>query len=186
MGSFADVPDLQALGVEVVDGEDAYVQALLDAASDHLRTIIGPISIPSRTVTVNLHQYDGDRWLQIPVPMVKSITSMTVDGYVVVNPVLIDGTVEVSGPADVVLTLVAGLDVVPPELVTWTCVLGSQAYDTLQELGTLGGGGVTSIAMEDFRKTYATVDAGAFALPARVEDLLRNKYGSGVVVVGVR
>lgn len=188
---FADITDLQSRGLSIPAGmEDAAVN-LLDDASAHLRSVIGDAVWPSRTVSIDLYQPQGDVWLQVPVSTVRSITSLIVDGAIVANPRLVDGALYVVGPADVSLTLVAGLDEPPAELVSWTCVLAAEAFSAMQELGMLGTGMVASVALDDFRKSYHPQQqgggAGPFALPRRVEEMLRSRYGrGGVTVVGTR
>ncbi len=185
MTQFALISDLQAAGVAIPN--EAAAQWALSAASDHLTLVIGPLAITARTINLSLHQYEGDRWLQIPVALVQSITSMIVNGVVVANPVFVDGAVEVTnGPCDVALVIVAGTDVIPAELVTWTVVLAAEALSSLGDFGFPGSATVTSVAMEDFKKTWVP-GGGAFSLPPRVEGLLRNRDGpGGSVVVGVR
>lgn len=160
------------------------VQELLLDASAHLRGVIGWQVYPPASVAFRIPR-DGRRVVPLPGEPVTEISSVT-SGDVAL-PVgsyeLIDGAIEFVNavPAGrVVVNYTVGYPAAPRELTSWTCVLASQALSALEELGALGGGGVSSIAIDDFRKSWADGGDGAgFALPSRVEEKLRERYGAG-------
>lgn len=168
------------------------VQELLLDASAHLRGIIGWQVYPPATVAFRM-QRTGQRVVPLPGEPVTSITSVTSAGtdLPAASYELVDGAVEFlhSYPsAPLIVNYTVGYPAAPRELASWTCVLASQALSALEELGALGGGGVSSVAIDDFRKSWADGGDGAgFALPARVEEKLRERYGAGgAFVTGAR
>lgn len=187
MTAFAEITDLETrLGSEFDPSAEDQVTAILDDAAAFLRSIIGSQVYPEATSTITLYQHAGDTWLTIPLSPVTEIVSASVDG-VPADLKLIDGAVRVCGPAEVELTVKHGYTAAPDELVAWNCVLASQVLGVLGELGTLGAGEVSSVGVDDYRKSFKQQsDKGAFSLPDRVIDMLRSKYGRGVEVVGFR
>lgn len=184
--AFATVADLEErLGVTFTGDDETIVKAMLNDAAAYLRSIIGADIYPQKTSTIRLYQYPGDTWLQIPGFPVVEVLSATVDGRPV-DVELIDGAIRVCGPAMVELEVTHGYSTPPDELVAWNCVLASQVYKTVKELGSLGAGEVTSLAIDDYRKGFSSSDKAAFDLPDRVVDQLRSRYGGGVAVIGTR
>lgn len=155
------------------------VQELLGDASAHLRSVIGWQVSPPANVTTRVPY--GTTSLRLPGAPVTAVVSVVLDGVAVpassytLEEGYLDGV-----PSGAVVTYTVGYATAPRDLVSWTCVLVSQALSALEDLGALGGGGVSSIAIDDFRKAWAEGGDGAgFVLPARVEDKLRAAYGSG-------
>lgn len=189
--AFATPQDLATrLGVTLWTGTElAQVQALLEDASDHLRSIIGWQVYPAAEVTETLWDFCG-QILDLPGSPVTEVSAVTVDA-VAVDPsayTLVNGRIRRTAGSwfgDVVVTYTVGYATAPADLASWTCVLASQALSTLQDLQALGGTGVSSIAIDDFRKSWADGgDAAGFSLPERNEDRLRRQYGGGVYVTG--
>lgn len=191
MTAFATVGDVEnLLKTSYAEGsaDRLLVEELLEDAAEHLRDIIGGAQVyPQITSTFELEHSAGDRWLDIPVKPLISIDAMSVDGVPVTAPKAVDGAVRLCGPATVVLTVTHGYATAPPILRSYNRILVSQALQTLLELGTLGSGEVTSFGIDDYHKGFKTGDdQGVFELPLRVEQRLRNRFGTTVYVVGTR
>lgn len=195
MVAFAQSSDLETrLGVTFTSGQVAQADQLLEDASEHLRSIIGQSVYPAVTVSFDVWVTPGERDVPVPFVPVASITSVTINS-VVVQASLVDGRILLALPAvppsaglycdPVAVTVVAvvGVPTVPVELVSWTCVLASQVLSTIEELGGLGSGEVTSLKIDDYGKGF-TSNAGVFAVPDRVADRLRAKFGGGSYVIG--
>lgn len=162
--------------------ELAQVQALLDDATAHLRELIGWQVSPAVAVSTFLR--GSGTHLPLPGAPVTAISAVTSDGVTLPSSsyALEDGSLRWRSGSrpEVTVTYTVGYASPPPDLVSWTCVLASQALSAVAELGALGGGGVSSIAIDDFRKSWAEGgDRAGFALPARVEEKLRMRYGAG-------
>jgi hypothetical protein len=184
--AFATAADLAArLGRAVWDDplELARVEELLSDATAHLRAAVGWQVSPPATVTTRVSA-GGDSVFRLPGAPVTAVTGITSGGTTLSPTIyeLVDGAVEFTSgrPIGATVTYTVGYATPPRDLVSWTCVLASQALSALEELGALGGGGVSSIAIDDFRKAWADGGDGAgFVLPGRVEDKLRRQYGGG-------
>lgn len=167
--------------------ELAQVQTLLDDATAHLRGIIGwQVSPPAAVKTTVRPNQDSSPLPGFPVTGVTAVTSNGV-ALALSTYLLEDGSLRwVSGwPLVAEVTYTIGFTSPPPELVSWTCVLASQALTAVSELGALGGGGVSSVSIDDFRKSWADGgDSVGFALPVRVEEQLRQRYGVSTYVTG--
>lgn len=178
MASFATVADLTDRGVTLTVSEDVATQILSDA-SEHLRSIVGPIAVPEVESTVTLHIGCGPQWIQIPMRPLASIGSVTLDG-VVIDYRRIGDSIRVVGPGVLAITATHGYATAPQELVSWTCVLASQALSTLDDLGAIGAGEVSSIGIDDYRKSFKQMaDRGAFTVPQAAADSLAARYGGG-------
>lgn len=167
--------------------ERSQVQVLLADATAHLREVIGWQVSPAVTVTTRVPA-GGDNVVRLPGVPVTAVTSITSGGVTIAASTyeLVDGAVEFTSgrPIGATITYTVGYTAPPPDLVSWTCVLASQALSAVADLGALGGGGVSTVAIDDFRKSWADGGDGAgFVLPARVEEKLRVRYGAGGVHV---
>jgi hypothetical protein len=195
---FAEVSDLISRGMVIPDGQAGTVDQLLRDATAHLRSLVGWVA-PVTQSTVTLWASDGPQWLDIPLVPLISVDSVTVQAVpswpstsgaaVPVSVEQFDQAIRVCGPAKVTVTATHGFAQVPEDLRSWACVMASQAFGVVQELGTLGAGGVESIAIDDFRKTYrsgGSAGADPFALPQSVIDRLQEQYGRGAYVTGGR
>jgi hypothetical protein len=177
-------------GVQVVDEDVATL--LLDDASEYLRGIIGNRVWPAGQSTVTLWAQPGWQWLDIPITPLVSVDSVVLTPtnpwllqYLPPTGVLVerfDQAIRVCGPAKVTAVITHGFATIPQELTAWACVLAAQVINSLQQLGTFGSGGVTSLAMEDYKITYQQGTLDPFALPDRVADNLRSRFGGGPAV----
>lgn len=192
--------DSTRLGTELKRVFDAAsldaVELMLEDASAHLRGIIGFQVWPQDQVqfTVPLH-IRLDRRIKLPLQPVVSVDQVSIEGqvldvaddgvYVYLDWPSLRGLIFPCGrPPLCTVKFTAGYADPPAELVTWTCVLASQALSAVEELKMLGGGGVSSIGIDDYRKSWANGAEGVgFSIPERIEEQLRERYGTTVTVV---
>lgn len=193
---FADVADLQSQGMTIPAGMDSVVAVLLEAATDHLRSIVGWVA-PTIQSSVTLWAGPGWQWLEIPLQPLVSVDSVTVQDIptwpsqvtsaVPVTVVRFDNRIQVYGPGKVTVTATHGFAEVPGDLKSWCCVLAAEAFKNMQELGMLNPGTVASVAVDDFRQSYHPQQgggSGAFTLPSHVVQSLQAQYGRGTYVTG--
>lgn len=183
MDAFATTAQLSALlNREFSIDETEQVEALLAVASDHIRAVVGQDIFPQRRVTFKAWPDVAGRvdLPQQPVVEVHSVTGgFDYDGESV--------TAHASGPVDVEFTY--GYAEPPEFIASLTCVLAAQAFKML-ELGLgLSAGGLSSVAIDDFRAAFA--DGGeqtGISLTPRNEALLRERFGApgGTYVVRLR
>lgn len=181
MEAFATVEDLEALlNVEYDDAEAARVTALLESASGYLRGVIGQDVFPRRTATYTAYPSFGREDLpQWPVVSVDAVTDGGVSvpfkyrpGYVLVDREECD------------VTFTFGYSEPPDELKRLTCVLASQALQSLEMTGSLTAGGLSSVSIDDFRAAFA--DGGAstgVALPELQQASIRRQFGRGGMTI---
>lgn len=181
MVAFATVADLEAaLNKTFVGDELTQAESLLDAASDHLRFVIGQQVFPRQTSTYVAYPSFGREDLpQWPV----------VDGSITVERDLVPvdfkyrpGYIVVSSDDPVDVTFTWGFDTAPPELKRLAVVLAAQALQMFEMTGGLTGGGLSSLSIDDFRAAFA--DGGSetgIALTKHAERSIRQRFGRGDV-----
>lgn len=183
MTAFATVEDLEVLLKTSFEGDDiAQVEALLEAASGHLRFVIGQDVFPTTTSTYTAYpsfgREDLPQW-----PVVDGSVAVTRDGVPVefrYRPGFI--VVRDDDPVDVTFTW--GYATAPEELKRLTLVLASQALNMFETTGQLSAGGLASLAIDDFRAAFA--DGGAetgIALTPHAERSIRRTFGRGDISV---
>ena len=196
---FADVSDLMDAGAVVPSGKDGVAARLLDDASAHIRSLIGQQVWPAGQSTITLWAASGPQWLDIPLVPLVSVDAVSVQDVptwplstpaspVPVQVIQFDQAIRVCGPAKVLVTVTHGLSERPAELVSWACVLASQALSVVTELGALGSGQVASVALDDYRKSFVTDGSGRdpFGVPDGVVERWRASYGAGAFVTESR
>ena len=182
MVAFATLAEFETLTQRTfTNGEVERVEALLEAASDHLRSVIGQQVFPRQTVTYTAYPSFGRE--DLPQWPVVSVGAVERDGVPVsfkYRPGFI--TVGSDEPCDVTFTF--GVAEAPAELSRIVLALTSQAL-TVLEMG-LGAsvGGLSSIALDDFRAAFADGGAGTgIAMTAHAEAAVRRAWGRGDVSV---
>lgn len=182
MTAFATVEDLEALLKTTFAGDDrVQVEALLEAASGHLRFVIGQDVFPVTTSTYTAYPSFGRE--DLPQWPVVSVGSVVRDGVPVefrYRPGFI--MVRDDDPVDVTFTW--GVAEAPDELKRLTLVLSAQALQMFETTGVLSAGGLASLAIDDFRAAFA--DGGAetgIALTPHAERAIRRRFGRGDVIV---
>lgn len=182
MTAFATVSDLETLLKTTYTGDDkTQVEALLDAASGHLRFVIGQAVYPETTSTYTAYPSFGRE--DLPQWPVVSVGTVTRDG-VAVPFTYRPGYIMVAGDDPVDVTFTWGLTAAPDELKRLTLVLAAQALQMFETTGALTAGGLSSLAIDDFRAAFA--DGGAetgISLTPHAERSIRRQFGRGGISV---
>lgn len=183
MDAFATYEDLELrLNRVFTEAERPWITSLLEDASTYLRDdVLGMQVWPQDTSTFTVYPNGGR--IELPQHPVVSVDSVTYDAeeldYTRHDNTL---TVRVDGPVEVTFTY--GYALPPESLKRWTCVLVSQALLPLEQSLGLTAGGLSSIAIDDFKAAWA--DAGAesgITLSDRNINLLREQFGSRLLSV---
>lgn len=186
---FADVADLAARNIAVPDGFDA--GELLLSASDAIRDAAGcPIT---RTTSVVDLSGSGDRYLDLPGVPIVSVASVTLNAVAVTDWTLRDGALHrwprwcADGTFEITYT--HGLLAIPRDIVDLTCGLAAMAMSDAG--GGYGSVGVTqSVRLGTAGETFFAPIGGSLispmAIPERVRERLRARFGTSAVMVGWR
>lgn len=189
--AFATYEDLELLlNRTFTSAEQPWITALLESASTYLRDdVLGLQVYPQSTSTFTAWP-DGGR-VDIPQQPLISIDLVERDGETLtVNHGYWrrDSTLEFRNDDPVDITFTYGYTVAPESLKRWTCVLVSQALIPLEAGLGLTVGGLSSVAIDDFKAAFA--DAGemtGMTLSDRNIALLREQFGvKGSYVVTTR
>lgn len=184
MDAFATHSDLATLlNRTFTVPEQTWVTALLESASAYLRGVIGQAVYPRAQVTFT--DWPTARRIDFPQYPVVEVESVQRDGDDVgytLRPgyILLDGWSE--DPVDVTYTY--GYATAPDELKRLACVLVSSALLTLEQQIGLTAGGLSSVALDDFKLAWS--DGGAssgMVLPPIQEAAIRQQFGRGDGVV---
>ena len=170
--------------------EQPWITALLEDASTYLRDdVLGLQVYPQDTSTFTVWP-DGGR-VDIPNPPLISVGTVTRNAVTLVEDTDFtrrDSTLMFTSDEKVTITFTYGYAVAPASLKRWACVLVSQALIPLEQGLGLTVGGLSSIALDDFKVAFA--DAGemtGIALSDRNIALLREQFGvRGAYVVTTR
>lgn len=184
--SFATVGDLeQRLNRTFGASEKSWIEGLLRDAAAYLRGHIGSHVHPPVQVTVQLWPADG--WVDVPGTYIASIDEVSADGQPIEYTIR-DNSLWVGTDRPVTVKYTSGLEEAPSDLVGLNCALVSQALFTLEQDLGLTVGGLSSVALDDFRLAWANAGeaAGMFALTATNIAYLDKVYGSGATVTGRR
>ena len=185
--AFATVSDLagrlnRSFSVE----EEAWITLLLEDASTYLREdVIGLQVYPQSSATFSAWP-DGAGEVVLPQQPVISVDAVEQDGLDV-EYTHRDGVIFVDTCEPVDITFTFGYALPPEGLKRWTCVLVSQALVPLELNLGLTVGGLSSVALDDFKAAFA--DGGestGMSLSDRNIALIRRQYGTDVHVGGMR
>jgi hypothetical protein len=183
---FATVADLQARTKVTYAGADIdWVQTLLNDATEHLRDILGWQVYPSAQVSYTTKVWAGI-FNRLPIQPVISLDSISIPNTVISYDAY-DGGFESDTNGIATVQFTAGYSVPPPSLTSWACVLAAQVIDAVTKLGMLGNGGLSSVAIDDFKLVWsqsAENGLGGYTLPDRVVQQLRASYGTTAYVTG--
>lgn len=189
MDAFATVADLElrlnrtfAAGAETL-----WITALLEDASTYLRDDVLGLQIYPQSQSTYTVWPDGGR-VDLPQQPLISI-DLVVDalGNTLVEDTDYtrrDSTLSFNSDDPVTITFTYGYTTAPDSLIRWTCVLVSQALIPLEQNLGLTVGGLSSVAIDDFKAAFA--DAGentGITLSDRNIALLRRQFGVGDVTV---
>ena len=189
LSPLATLTDLQTRGVDTTDTDRAL--AALDSASEAVRDAAGcPISEVSATVSIPAPA-PCEQWLNLP-GMVTDVGSVTVDGETVTTHVRQGSSLWLSGgwrstwePVNVEVTFTSGHADVPADIIALVCDLAHASL--LQDAPVAGG--TTSVAIDDYRETYASgadAQVSVLEIPERTRAWLRQRFGAGSFVVRER
>jgi len=180
--AFAEADDVAArLNRVLTEEESAWVVVLLEDASAYLREVIGqqvcPVTQSEFVAYPDAGRVDLPQWPVVSVDVVERDT-VAVDytyrpGYI---------TVGSDDPVDVTFTW--GCVEVPPLLKALACVLVSQSILAVETTGSLSFGGLSSIALDDFRAAFSNGGAeSGMVLPKVQQSLIRARFGQGDLAV---
>lgn len=182
MTAFAEVSDLEVLLKTTYVGEDReQIEALLEAASGHLRHVIGQDVYPVTTSTYTAYPTFGRE--DLPQWPVVEVVSVERDG----NPVdytYRPGYITVRSDEPVDVTFTWGVAESPVELKRLTLVLAAQALQMLETTGALTAGGLSSLGIDDFRASFTDGgDKTGISLTPHAEKSIRSRFGRGDIIV---
>lgn len=164
--------------------EVAMVEALLEDAASLMRGVMRNHVYPVTQSTYIAYPTGGR--VDLPQDFIVSVDAVERDGESVTYT-LREDTVTVDCDDAVEITFTHGLSVPPPDLVAINCALVSGALVTIEAGTGLGAGGLSSLALDDFKVTFA--DGGASAgmtIPPHLRDYLTGRYGRSSWVVDTR
>lgn len=178
MDAFASYADLGLLlNRTFTADEQPWITGLLESASAYLRDdVLGLQVYPQSTSTFTAYPDGGQ--VVIPNPPLVSIGAVTRDGVAVAytqrdNSIWVD----CDDPVDVTFTY--GYLTPPDSLKRWACVLVSQALLTVEQGLGLTAGGLSSVALDDFKVAFADAgDLTGMTLSDRNIALLRQQFGA--------
>jgi hypothetical protein len=185
MASFATVADLQTATKKTYTGQDiTWVTELLEQASAHLRTILGWQVYPPTAMTYRT-RIRACEFYPLPVQPATLTSVVLTDGTVVVTDHF-DGGFEPETGGTAVVTFTAGYAAAPPDLKSWTIVLASQVIDVVSKLGMLSSGGLSSVAIDDFKMVWSQTgeNTAGYGVPETVAARLKESFGSSAYVTG--
>ena len=190
MDAFATYSDLEArLNRTFTGPEQTWITTLLEDASTYLREdVIGLQVFPQDSVTFSAW-LDGDDSVVLPQQPVVSVDAVEQDSialeYTHRDGVLYVDGADTTAPVDVTFTF--GYAVAPEGLKRWACLLVSQALVPLELNLGLSVGGLSSVALDDFKVAFADGGEGTgMSLSDRNVALIRRQYATDVHVGGSR
>lgn len=184
MTAFAWPDDLATRLRRVFTSEESqWVEVLLDDAAADIRLITGHVYPPVEATYI---AYPSGGWVDIHQPYLRSVDSVTRDG-VPVTYTRRDNAIQVDCDEPVTVTISYGLSEPPPELVALNCVMVAQAL-TLVEAGLgLTVGGLSSVALDDFKVAFTDGGAGTGStIPEATAARLATVYGAAAYTTGAR
>lgn len=161
--------------------ETDWIDGLLADASDHLRLVIGQQVYPQTTSEYVAYPSGGR--VDLPQWPVIGIVSVERDSEAI-DYTYRPGYITVDGDEACDVKFTWGYASIPPELKRLACVLVSQSLTTLEAQLGLTAGGLSSVALDDFKLAWA--DAGAqsgMVLTEHAEASIRRQFGQGDVQV---
>ncbi|WP_092965298.1 hypothetical protein [Agromyces sp. CF514] len=186
MDAFATFQDLEARLNRVFSvDEQEWITTLLEDASTYLREdVIGLQVFPQSTVTFTAWPSNGE----VVLPQQPVVGAPTVFvGATEIGFVLRDGVLFVDTDDEVTVTFTYGYASAPEGLKRWACVLVSQALIPLELNLGLTVGGLSSVALDDFKAAFADGGEGTgMSLSDRNVALIRRQYSTDVHVGGTR
>jgi hypothetical protein len=185
--AFATFTDLEARLNRTFSAEErVWVSTLLEDASSYLRDDVlgGQQVFPQASSTFTAYPSAG--WVELPQHPVIEVTAVT-RGGVSVPFSRRDESVYVDSTEPTEVTFTYGFATAPDTFVRWACVLVSQALIPLELKLGLAVGGLSSVALDDFKVSFASgAEGSGMELTQRNIDSLRARYGAQSFVTGVQ
>ena len=180
MVAFATSDDLATrMKREWEEDEAEWLDELLADATAYLQREIGQLVYPQQTVTFT--DWPSAGWVDLPQWPVISVDAVTRQG----GPVEFDdrpGRIRVRTDEKVDVTFTFGYAECPRDLVGLCCALVSQQLVLVEAGLGLSIGGLSSVALDDFKLAFADGGEGTgLTLPKVTVDGLREAYGRGTV-----
>lgn len=177
---FADSSELgKRMRREFTESEASWVDELLADATAYLQREIGQQVFPQQTATFTGWPSAG--WVELPQWPVVSVDAVDRDG----SPVpyeLRPERIRVQGDEPVDVTFTFGYAECPRDLVALCCALVSQQLLLVEAQLGLSIGGLSSVALDDFKIAFADGgEATGLSLPKVTLESLRQSYGRGFV-----
>lgn len=185
MEAFATFSDLATrLQRDFTPVEQGWVTALLQDAADFMRGVMRNQVYPSQQSTYIAYPAAG--WVRLPQSYVRSVDSVTRAGSNV-QWVQDGDSIRVSCNDPVTVKFTYGLDTPPSDLVGINCALAAQMMLTIEAGIGLTAGGLSSIAIDDYKASFADGGIGTgLSMTAATRTYLEDHYGSTSWVVGNR
>ncbi len=182
MVAFAVADDVATLlNRTFTTGEETWVEGLLDSASAYLRAVIGQQVYP--VTTSEFVAYPDSGRVDLPQWPVVSVDAVERDGTAV-DYTYRPGYITVGSDDPVDVTFTWGYAEAPELLKSLCVVLVSQAIMAVETTGSLSFGGLSSIALDDFRAAFSNGGAeSGMVLPRIQQALVRSQFGQGDVFV---
>lgn len=164
--------------------EQGWVTALLQDAAAFMRGVMRNQVYPSQQSTYIAYPAAG--WVALPQSYVQSVDSVARLGSNVQWEQHADSIrVSCSGPLTVTFT--HGLTTPPNDLVGINCALAAQMMLTVESQIGLTAGGLSSIAIDDYKASFADGGIGTgLSLTEATRTYLEDHYGTTTWVVGNR
>lgn len=177
--AFATYEDLGLLlNREFTTEEQPWITGLLESASTYLRSVADGNQIYPQDSATYTDYPDGGRCdlPQQPTISVDSVQRDSADIDYTYRP----GYIMVDGDLPVDITFTYGYETPPAELTRLACVLVSAALLPLEQSLGLTAGGLSSVAIDDFKMAWADAgSASGMVLPPIQEAAVRRQYGKG-------
>ena len=187
MEAFATYQDLEKrLNRVFTADERIWVTTLLEDASTYLRDDVlgGQRVYPRATSTFTAYPTGGVIALpQHPVASVGSVANAAGDQIEYVRR---NDSIVVATNDPVTVTFTYGFTSSPEVLKRWACVLVSQALTMLELKLGLAVGGLSSVALDDFKVSFASgSESSGMELSQRNIDNLRSMFGTTYIAAGI-
>lgn len=183
MVAFATLAQLQnSTGRTFAAEQHPHIEQLLEDATTYLRDdVIGYHVYPQAQATFTTTP-DSSGELLLPQQPVVTVDSVLRDGEPI-DFTYRDGSVFVQGTDPITVTFTYGYEEPPSSLTRWAIVLVSQVLVTIELNLGLTAGGLSSVAIDDFRAAFA--DGGehtGMQLSEKNERRIREQFRSGVQI----
>lgn len=177
MDAFATSAQLAtAMKRTFTDDEATWVTMLLQQAAGIMRGVMHSQVYPSQQSMYRAYPIAGR--VNLPQGFIRSIALVQRDG-IDVRWERFEDTIQVYGNGPVDLTISYGLDTAPDDLIGINCALVSAPIMTVEAGIGLTAGGLSSIALDDFKAAWADGGASSGMVPSPfTQTYLENTYGT--------